>query len=167
MVINSFFDHIFQLLNTVTNLGGTWPSTVALWLLDPLTSKACSGTAMSNDCSNTTLEEVNCGFLEKKKSITQCYMLNSNWCNFIAVLQGCRWGMLDVGWWILRWDNRMCNNWFCVAGVGKTDNPSTTSSPTKGMESRQSKRSKKRLTRQDLGKLQGYNLWNAQVPSVI
>lgn len=31
------------LLNTVTNLGGNWPSTVALWLVDPLTSKVCQG----------------------------------------------------------------------------------------------------------------------------
>lgn len=33
------------LLNTVTNLGGNWPSTVALWLVDPLTSKECQGVA--------------------------------------------------------------------------------------------------------------------------
>lgn len=33
------------LLNTVTNLGGNWPSTVALWLVDPLTSKECRGAA--------------------------------------------------------------------------------------------------------------------------
>ncbi|KAG7276895.1 hypothetical protein CRUP_034771 [Coryphaenoides rupestris] len=33
------------LLNTVTNLGGNWPSTVALWLVDPLTSKECQGPA--------------------------------------------------------------------------------------------------------------------------
>lgn len=33
------------LLNTVTNLGGNWPSTVALWLVDPLTSKECDGAA--------------------------------------------------------------------------------------------------------------------------
>jgi len=45
------------LLNTVTNLGGNWPATVALWLLDPLTSKSCSGTPLSNDCSNSALEE--------------------------------------------------------------------------------------------------------------
>ncbi|XP_053357151.1 acetyl-coenzyme A transporter 1 [Clarias gariepinus] len=31
------------LLNTVTNLGGNWPSTLALWLVDPLTSKHCEG----------------------------------------------------------------------------------------------------------------------------
>ncbi|KAI4873241.1 hypothetical protein NFI96_020580 [Prochilodus magdalenae] len=33
------------LLNTVTNLGGNWPSTLALWLVDPLTSKECQGAA--------------------------------------------------------------------------------------------------------------------------
>ncbi|RVE64575.1 hypothetical protein OJAV_G00127140 [Oryzias javanicus] len=33
------------LLNTVTNLGGNWPSTMALWLVDPLTSKECQGAA--------------------------------------------------------------------------------------------------------------------------
>ncbi|KAK0156298.1 Acetyl-coenzyme A transporter 1 [Merluccius polli] len=33
------------LLNTVTNLGGNWPSTVSLWLVDPLTSKKCQGAA--------------------------------------------------------------------------------------------------------------------------
>ena len=29
------------LLNTITNLGGNWPSTVALALVDPLTTRAC------------------------------------------------------------------------------------------------------------------------------
>ncbi|XP_055751021.1 acetyl-coenzyme A transporter 1 [Salvelinus fontinalis] len=33
------------LLNTVTNLGGNWPSTLALWMVDPLTSKECQGAA--------------------------------------------------------------------------------------------------------------------------
>ncbi|KAJ7995374.1 hypothetical protein DPEC_G00243900 [Dallia pectoralis] len=33
------------LLNTVTNLGGNWPSTLALWLVDPLTSTECQGAA--------------------------------------------------------------------------------------------------------------------------
>jgi PAT family acetyl-CoA transporter-like MFS transporter 1 len=31
------------LLNTVTNLGGNWPSTLALWMVDPLTTKLCQG----------------------------------------------------------------------------------------------------------------------------
>ncbi|KAJ8410735.1 hypothetical protein AAFF_G00186920 [Aldrovandia affinis] len=33
------------LLNTMTNLGGNWPSTLALWLVDPLTTKECQGAA--------------------------------------------------------------------------------------------------------------------------
>ncbi|KAI3354419.1 hypothetical protein L3Q82_018935 [Scortum barcoo] len=39
------------LLNTVTNLGGNWPSTVALWMVDPLTSKECQG-AVGQSCSS-------------------------------------------------------------------------------------------------------------------
>lgn len=39
------------LLNTVTNLGGNWPSTVALWLVDPLTSKECQG-AVGQTCGS-------------------------------------------------------------------------------------------------------------------
>ncbi|XP_026087080.1 acetyl-coenzyme A transporter 1-like [Carassius auratus] len=31
------------LLNTLTNLGSNWPSTLALWLVDPLTFKECQG----------------------------------------------------------------------------------------------------------------------------
>ncbi|XP_066541664.1 acetyl-coenzyme A transporter 1 [Hoplias malabaricus] len=39
------------LLNTVTNLGGNWPSTLALWLVDPLTSKECQG-AVGQTCGS-------------------------------------------------------------------------------------------------------------------
>ncbi|KAI5611335.1 acetyl-coenzyme A transporter 1 [Silurus asotus] len=39
------------LLNTVTNLGGNWPSTLALWLVDPLTSKLCQG-AVGQTCGS-------------------------------------------------------------------------------------------------------------------
>lgn len=40
------------LLNTVTNLGGNWPSTVALWMVDPLTSKECQG-AVGQSCGSS------------------------------------------------------------------------------------------------------------------
>jgi len=40
------------LLNTVTNLGGNWPSTLALWWVDPLTSKQCMN-------SNSTMTTIN------------------------------------------------------------------------------------------------------------
>ncbi|KAK3087764.1 hypothetical protein FSP39_010328 [Pinctada imbricata] len=39
------------LLNTLANLGGNWPSTVALWLVDGMTWKSCQGAA--GDCDNT------------------------------------------------------------------------------------------------------------------
>lgn len=46
------------LLNTVTNLGSNWPSTVALWMVDPLTSKECRG-AVGQSCSAAAAAEVN------------------------------------------------------------------------------------------------------------
>jgi len=45
------------LLNTICNLGGNWPSTVALWLVDPLTTKVCEKDS-ENDCSSAELEKV-------------------------------------------------------------------------------------------------------------
>ena len=55
------------LLNTLTNLGGNWPSTLALWMVEPLTSKQCApGTnttltmaaeLSSNTCSDTAASE--------------------------------------------------------------------------------------------------------------
>lgn len=38
------------LLNTLSNLGGNWPATAALWFVDSLTYRQCS-TDPSNDCS--------------------------------------------------------------------------------------------------------------------
>uniref|UniRef100_A0A3P9KSF6 Acetyl-coenzyme A transporter 1 n=1 Tax=Oryzias latipes TaxID=8090 RepID=A0A3P9KSF6_ORYLA len=45
------------LLNTVTNLGGNWPSTMALWLVDPLTSKECRGAA-AQSCGSAAEAEL-------------------------------------------------------------------------------------------------------------
>jgi len=42
------------LLNTVTNLGGNWPSTLALWGVDPLTTKLCVGGNSTSSCSSPT-----------------------------------------------------------------------------------------------------------------
>ncbi|CAM1323485.1 SLC33A1 (predicted) [Pycnogonum litorale] len=42
------------LLNTVTNLGGIWPATMALWFVDSLTSKSCDGGKLNGqECSNS------------------------------------------------------------------------------------------------------------------
>nr|CAD7447878.1 unnamed protein product [Timema bartmani] len=39
------------LLNTLSNLGGNWPSTLALWLVDSFTYRTCSVDSVDNDCS--------------------------------------------------------------------------------------------------------------------
>ncbi|XP_040168681.1 acetyl-coenzyme A transporter 1 [Anopheles arabiensis] len=44
------------LLNTLSNLGGNWPTTVVLWLVDYLTWKRCSNSA-DNDCSDGALKD--------------------------------------------------------------------------------------------------------------
>lgn len=48
------------LLNTVANLGGNWPVTLALWFVDPLTSRECVGAKDlgENLCRNSTEKEV-------------------------------------------------------------------------------------------------------------
>lgn len=53
------------LLNTVCNLGGNWPTTIMLWLVDVLTWRRCAmpeGMEVpdSNDCSNAKEQEVRC-----------------------------------------------------------------------------------------------------------
>ncbi|NXN03265.1 ACATN protein, partial [Sylvia borin] len=45
------------LLNTVSNLGGNWPSTVALWLVDPLTVKECEGAQGHHTCATAAAAE--------------------------------------------------------------------------------------------------------------
>lgn len=55
------------LLNTLANLGGNWPQTLALWLIDPLTFKDCVhskknmfflDTLDNNHCRNAEEKEV-------------------------------------------------------------------------------------------------------------
>lgn len=71
MAIMAFFAKIsdpqvggtyMTLLNTLTNLGGNWPATLFLWLVDPLTSKWCVGgtEALDNLCRDDVEQEVSC-----------------------------------------------------------------------------------------------------------
>ena len=48
------------LLNTVCNLGGNWPSTLALWSVDSLTWKSCQGAVdlQDNLCRNAAEAQV-------------------------------------------------------------------------------------------------------------
>lgn len=43
------------LLNTITNLGGNWPSTAALWLVDKLTVETCTQVCTIPDATNKSL----------------------------------------------------------------------------------------------------------------
>ena len=45
------------LLNTLSNLGGNWPSTLALWLVEPLTWKECSVSSVGS-CNTPDLLKV-------------------------------------------------------------------------------------------------------------
>lgn len=50
------------LLNTITNLGGNWPATLTLWLVDPFTRKSCSNEGHScSDSAAQSLCEANGG----------------------------------------------------------------------------------------------------------
>ncbi|CAI9735525.1 acetyl-coenzyme A transporter 1-like [Octopus vulgaris] len=44
------------LLNTVNNLGGNWPATIALWLVESLTIKTCSSD--NSSCSDAVNAEI-------------------------------------------------------------------------------------------------------------
>ena len=47
------------LLNTICNLGSNWPGTLALWFVDPLSSKSCEGVSdLSLDCDTKTQLQV-------------------------------------------------------------------------------------------------------------
>lgn len=48
------------LLNTVTNLGGNWPATLALWFVDPLTYRDCRGgtNGFDNLCRDSVEQSV-------------------------------------------------------------------------------------------------------------
>ncbi|CAL8125309.1 unnamed protein product [Orchesella dallaii] len=73
------------LLNTICNLGGNWPSTVALWLVDPLTTKVCNNDP-ANDCSSAELEKVCEDGKSSCSTITDGYNIESVACIIIGFL---------------------------------------------------------------------------------
>ena len=46
------------LLNTVSNLGGVWPSSLSLWAVDGLTWKTCTGVAGNIQCNTADEKKV-------------------------------------------------------------------------------------------------------------
>ncbi|KAM4627257.1 acetyl-coenzyme A transporter 1 isoform 1-T2 [Polymixia lowei] len=95
------------LLNTVTNLGGNWPSTVALWMVDPLTSKECQG-AVDRSCNS--LEEAGLCVKEGGICVTSVdgYYVES----VVCVLIGLAW-WLWLGNKIRRLQERSPAAWRC------------------------------------------------------
>ncbi|KAM9604799.1 acetyl-coenzyme A transporter 1 isoform 2-T2 [Trichechus inunguis] len=75
------------LLNTVSNLGGNWPSTVALWLVDPLTVKECVG-ASNQNCRTPDAVELCKKFGGSCVTALDGYYVESIICVFIG-----------FGWW--------------------------------------------------------------------
>lgn len=69
------------LLNTISNLGGNWPSTVSLWLVDGLTWKGCSDI---NDKCSANIQDC----LEPPKACTifDGYYIESIACFFIGLV---------------------------------------------------------------------------------
>lgn len=77
------------LLNTVSNLGGNWPATVALWLVDPLTVKECQG-ALGQNCGSPESVELCKKFGGSCVTTLDGYYVESVVCVIIG-----------FGWWIL------------------------------------------------------------------
>ncbi len=67
-------------LNTLTNFGGNWPATLALWAVDTITVKKCSADG-GNDCADAAASEA-CEKLEGGKcvTITEGYYIESVAC---------------------------------------------------------------------------------------
>lgn len=95
------------LLNTVTNLGGNWPSTVALWMVDPLTSKECRGAA-GQSCGS--LEEAGLCTKEGGVCVTSLdgYYVES----LVCVLLGLAW-WLWLGKKMRRLQDESPGAWSC------------------------------------------------------
>jgi hypothetical protein len=73
------------LLNTLSNLGGNWPSTLALWMVDSLTYKQCSAPGLqTNVC--VTAEEVEV-ISRVQRIVRQCrwrFQSSGMWCCLVV-----------------------------------------------------------------------------------
>lgn len=62
------------LWNTVENLGGTWPGTIALWMVDILTWQECDSIDTRSDFNATCININNSAVSEYLKLITNCFL---------------------------------------------------------------------------------------------
>jgi hypothetical protein len=77
------------LLNTLSNLGGNWPSTLALWMVDSLTYKQCSAPSLQNNtCITAKDTEVFCEIIDHAAmslkiedfwNMVLCYCVSGSW----------------------------------------------------------------------------------------
>lgn len=82
------------LLNTICNLGGNWPSTLALWFVDPLTSRTCEGAPQFN-CDTKELAAKCTDAGHKCITAVDGYYIETAICIFIGCLW-LRWGKSAV-----------------------------------------------------------------------
>ncbi|KAH8303579.1 hypothetical protein KR018_003975 [Drosophila ironensis] len=100
-------------LNTLCNLGGNWPNTVLLWLVDVLTWKQCS-TDPANVCQGKE-EQHSCEASNGKCEITfDGYYLES----CICVVYGIVW-LLVARRWIVYLQNLPVQSWLVVGVKNK------------------------------------------------
>lgn len=63
-------------LNTLTNLGGNWPATLALWWVDVLTYKKCDLSSLvdfkSQNMTNTQIDELKTNICYSKEESNTC-----------------------------------------------------------------------------------------------
>ncbi|XP_067898321.1 acetyl-coenzyme A transporter 1 [Heterodontus francisci] len=79
------------LLNTVSNLAGNWPATLALWLVDPLTVKKCIG-ASEQSCRSAVDSELCVKSGGSCSITTDGYYVESVLCIFIGLTWWLRYG---------------------------------------------------------------------------
>ncbi|XP_023180089.1 acetyl-coenzyme A transporter 1 [Drosophila hydei] len=95
-------------LNTLCNLGGNWPNTVVLWLVDVLTVKQCT-TQSENPCENKEEQQACITSAGSCKIIFDGYYLEAAVC----VVYGIIW-LLVVRKWIVHLQNLPTSAWMVV-----------------------------------------------------
>ncbi|XP_055952925.1 acetyl-coenzyme A transporter 1-like isoform X2 [Argiope bruennichi] len=81
------------LLNTICNLGGNWPSTLALWLVDSLTTTGCENPEFSCDTKELALQCTQAG--HKCLTVRDGYYVEAVICTIFGFLW-IRWGRRTV-----------------------------------------------------------------------
>ena len=84
------------LLNTVTNLGGNWPSTLALWGVDPMTSKLCEGGNTTSSCSSPDLVSTCTEGGGKCATTMDGYYVEAAVCFVVGVVWFAVWGSRTI-----------------------------------------------------------------------